>query len=90
MHYIIGTYFVTPQRLGLSENEKKLAPGTQYNLIHIQKSKNKAIYSLLDTKRTKIELTFDSCRDADKFIARMRKENIPDYDAIYSQVSETA
>jgi hypothetical protein len=90
MHYIVGTYFSTPIRLGTSENDRKLAPNTQYSLIYILKEKEgEAIYTLLGSDRKKIDLKFSSCREADKFIARFKRENIPDYDAIYTQKLES-
>jgi hypothetical protein len=90
MHYIVGTYFLTPTRLGTSENDRKLSPNTQYSLIYIQKEKEGgAIYTLLGSDRKKIDLKFSTCREADKFIARFKRENIPDYDATYTQRLES-
>jgi hypothetical protein len=32
-----------------------------------------------------VKICFESCRDADKFIARHRNENIPNYDVRYEE-----
>lgn len=84
MHYILGTSFITPQRLGVNAAEKQLKPNTAYQLIYIQKKDPEtAIYTFMSNSRERIEITFSSCREADKMIARFKKENIPDYEAQY-------
>lgn len=85
MHYILGTSFVTPARLGTSTIERQLQPNTTYQLVYIQKKdSNTVVYTFHSNKRERIEVVFKSCREADAIIARFKKENIPDYEAQYN------
>ena len=85
MHYILGTSFITPARLGTGATERQFTPNTAYQLIYIQKKDEKGVvYTFFTGKRERVEVVFTSCREADKLIARFKKENIPDYEAQYT------
>jgi len=57
-------------------------PGKAYSLFNIRKDKDKLVYVFVDQTRQKIEVEFNSCREADQFISKLKNENIPNYDAV--------
>jgi hypothetical protein len=56
-----------------------LPPGLLYQLIHISKKDNRFEYYFLASDGNKYVATFDSCRDADIFIAKHLNEVLPNY-----------
>jgi hypothetical protein len=83
MHYIAGTRFDITIA-GSTRREKLLPHNNSYQLLHILKEDNCFKYIFYGSDRNRYELKFDSCRDADNFIAKYRNEKIPDYDALNS------
>lgn len=86
MHYIIGTSIKVNPATKFAIKDKKLQPGQVYTLVYISKKQDKVVYMFLDMNRKKIEVEFSSCREADSFIAKLRNEKIPDYDALRQPV----
>jgi len=82
MHYIIGTSFAVTPNPKLGIRDKRFAPGKAYILFNIKKDKDKLIYVFVDQTRQKTEVEFNSCREADQFISKLKNENIPNYDAV--------
>ncbi len=88
MHYIIGTSVKINPATKFAIKEKKLQPGQVYTLLYISKKLDKVIYMFTDLNRTKTEVEFNSCREADNFIAKLRNEKIPDYEALRQPVTD--
>jgi hypothetical protein len=89
MHYIIGTNFtVNPNPSKSGVRDKRFKPGNSYSLLHISKKQDKALYTFIGADRSRFDVEFNSCRDADMFISRIRNENIPNYD-VSSSVIDT-
>jgi len=86
MHYIIGTSIKVNPATKVAIKDKRLQPGQVYTLAYIAKKQDKFIYMFLDMNRKKIDVEFNSCREADSFIAKLRNERIPDYDALRQPV----
>ena len=42
-------------------------------------------YQFKGSKGQMVNLEFDDCLEADKFIAKMRNESLPDYNEVYSK-----
>lgn len=89
MHYIIGTHFtIEPPkfRMGVrKETSGGLPAGDSYQLVHIEKTETGLNYHVISSKREKHILAFKTARDADAFIAKHKRENIPDYENISMQ-----
>jgi len=87
MHYIVGTSFrVTPNPKALIR-DKRFEPQQIYTLIHIVKRDNKVTYTFLGNGK-KILVDFNSCREGDQFISKFRNENLPNYEAQLSPVTD--
>ena len=87
MHYIIGTNLkVTPtQRVdpkNFFRGEKNFKPGITYSLINIKRMENGVIYNFACRGGPAVEMQFESCRQGDRFIAKHRHEELPDYDSL--------
>jgi hypothetical protein len=81
MHYIIGTDICikpNPTR-GFRSLENQFAVNTVYKLLYISKQTDSIIYTFIDRNKSKVDISFQSCREADAFIAKVRNETIPDY-----------
>jgi len=89
MHYIIGTSFTINPNPKLGIRDKRFAPGKAYMLFNIKKDKDKITYVFVDQTRQKTEVEFNSCREADQFISKLKNENIPNYDTRPEEVSLT-
>ena len=89
MHYIIGTSIKVNPATKMAIRDKRLQPGQVYTLIYISKKQDKIVYTFLDLNRTKIDVEFSTCREADNFIAKLRNEKIPDYDALRQPILDT-
>lgn len=96
MHYIIGTQI----RLGSSSNRpdprkgytRKITsddfkPGVTYTLYHIrQDDEGKVRYVFVSNdQQDVVGLIFDSPSLADKEIARLRGDTLPNYEDVYSR-----
>ena len=81
MHYIIGTSFsVKPDpRRGFRSLENQFSVNTTYNLVNIIITDGILGYTFIGSDKSKVVLNFEKSRDADIFIAKLRNENIPDY-----------
>lgn len=87
MHYIIGTCLkvIPAQRVdpnNFFRGEKNFKPGTTYSLINIKRNENGVMYNFACHGGAVIEMQFESCRQADRFIAKHRQEELPDYDSL--------
>ena len=87
MHYIIGTCFkVTPAQRVDAKNffrgEKNFKPGMTYSLVNIKRMENGVMYNFVCRSGPSVEMQFESCRQGDKFIAKHRQEDLPDYDSL--------
>ena len=82
MHYIIGTGFSVksdPHR-GFRALENQFAANIFYKLTNITVQKDNTLaYTFDGTDRSRVILTFDTSKNADSFIAKLRNEILPDY-----------
>lgn len=95
MHYIIGTRIAfnkTPPKIGASSGSIKIAKkpaefeyGTIYALYNIKRSDDKFVYSFRDSNNSITQIEFDSITAADTYIAKIKMEELPDYDSIYAR-----
>jgi hypothetical protein len=83
MHYIVGTRIsiTVNAKAGLFSRDKRFKPGVNYMLINIKPENSKYKYVFVGSDRSTVEQEFASCREGDKFIASLRNETLPDYDA---------
>jgi hypothetical protein len=83
MHYIIGTSFsVRPDpRRGFRSQENAFTTNIIYKLNNIAVQGNTLNYTFVGTDKSQVVLPFESSRQADLFIAKLRNEQIPDYTA---------
>jgi hypothetical protein len=82
MHYIAGTSLSVkpdPSR-GFRSRENAFICNITYTLSTITKQDNNLAYTFIGTNGTSAVLLFETARLADSFIAKLRGENIPDYD----------
>ena len=87
MHYIIGTYFkITPTHRVDPKNffrgEKNFKHGITYSLVNIKRTENGVTYNFAGHGSPAVEIHFESCRQGDRFIAKHRQEELPDYDSL--------
>ena len=87
MHYIIGTSLkvIPAQRVdpkNFFRGERNFKPGITYSLINIKRGENGVTYNFACYDGSLVEMQFESCRQGDKFIAKHRQEELPDYDKI--------
>tara|TARA_B100000214_G_C23920442_1_gene605769 strand:+ start:939 stop:1259 length:321 start_codon:yes stop_codon:yes gene_type:complete len=65
----------------------KFESGEIYTIVHIKKVENGVEYTFKSGKGKVVTEIFQSCNDADKLIANMRGETLPDYNSFYSNSS---
>ena len=65
----------------------KFEPGEIYTIAYIKKVENGVEYTFKSGKGKIVTEVFESCNDADKLIANMRGETLPDYDSFYNNSS---
>jgi len=82
MHYIIGTAFVVNRHANNWDSKFKL--NTSYSLINISNVKEGVKY-LFASRNDRVEMVFESCRQADGFIASHKREQLPNYESIYQR-----
>jgi hypothetical protein len=87
MHYIIGTRLkvIPAQRVdpkNFFRGEKNFKSGATYSLINIKRTESGVTYNFACREGPVVEMQFESCRQGDKFIAKHRQEELPDYDNI--------
>ena len=95
MHYIIGTRILftkTKLRPGMTSHGMKTVKkppefdyDTMYSLYNIKKVDDKFIYSFQSDNRGVVAIEFDTISDADRYIARLKDQTLPDYNAVYSR-----
>mgnify|MGYP001242273550 CR=1 FL=1 len=95
MHYIIGTRILftrTKIRPGLTSSGMKTVKkplefdyDTMYSLYNIKKVDDKFVYSFQSDNQDIVTIEFDTISDADKYIARLKDQVLPDYNAVYSR-----
>lgn len=76
MHYIIGTSF----RIASNNKtvfDRRLFAGKTYTLYSMVKKDDKMIYTFIDESYVRTALEFNSCRDADLYISKLRNEQLP-------------
>jgi len=67
---------------------KELKPTLFYQLTYIQKIENIYKYTFTANNGEKVILNFDNCNEADKFIAKIRNEQIPNYQQTYERLAD--
>lgn len=82
MHYIIGTSFTVSRHSNGWDSKFKL--NTPYNLFSISNVPEGLKY-LFASRHDRVEMIFESGRQADGFIASHKKEQIPDYESVYQR-----
>jgi len=82
MHYITGTTFTVTRHANIWDSKFKL--NTPYSLINVTSNQTGVKY-LFASRVDKVEMIFESCRQADSFIASHKREQIPDYDSVYQR-----
>lgn len=100
MHYIIGTQIHIQQprasRPGDPNSYKtrriqttEFKPGLTYSLYHITKDREgKMRYVFIsDDSSDVVGLVFDSISEADRTISKIKQEQLPDYEEVYSRNS---
>lgn len=90
MHYITGTYFTVNSqiRTRTSQDGESLLVGTTYQILKIERRSDQYIYTFIDSNKTKVTISFKSCREADKMISTYRRERIPDYESYYASSTD--
>jgi len=81
MHYITGTGLIV--KTHLSPLDREFALNNPYYLTNILLQEKKVKYTFKSKQPHTVELMFESCRNADLFIARYRNEKLPNYDERY-------
>ena len=97
MHYISGTRFSIVASRALSMRErgslganKGLPVNTSFVLLHIKKTEKSVTYSFVGSDNKHYAVDFNSCREADLFIAKYKNEKIPDYNQIIEPADDPA
>jgi hypothetical protein len=82
MHYIVGTNFsVKPDpRRGFKSRENSFNANTLYRLSRISQQGTGLLYTFHGANNSVVELEFESSKDADALIAKIRGEALPAYD----------
>ncbi len=90
MHYIIGTHFaITPQQRKMGARKPPaplLPPGQTYQIVNIAPIEGGVAYTFIGVDRTQHRIEFNSCREADSFIASCRNEVLPTYNTTSSEL----
>lgn len=94
MHYIIGTqiHFVNsrPQPGMTSQTRQANKPaefdyGKIYTLYNISRRDDCFVYMFRDSHGGVVEKKFDGLGQADKWLASVKRETLPDYTGFYSR-----
>ncbi len=98
MHYIIGTQILVQPARAVNPADPKsyktrrpktgdFKPGIPYSLYHITKDReNKMRYVFISNDNSDVVgLVFNTIAEADKAIALLKQEQLPDYDEIYAR-----
>lgn len=81
MHYIVGTSFnVAPNNKSTLSPDRRFKVGCTYTLSRIFKKDNSFVYTFVCTNdRSKLEIEFKTCNEADQIISKIRREQLPVY-----------
>lgn len=81
MYYIIGASFsVKPDpRRGFQSRENQFINNIPYKLSNIVARQGHLTYTFTGADRSSVTLNFESSKDADQFIAKLRNERLPEY-----------
>jgi len=96
MHYIIGTeiHITNNQQRDPRDpntyrrkSDSKFKPNIRYSLYHIRKDdEDKMRYVFISNDQTDVVgLKFDTITEADKYIAALKSEQLPNYSEVYSR-----
>lgn len=96
MHYIIGTEIYITNSVKKDPRDPstyrrkvntEFKPNVRYSLYHIRKDdEGKMRYAFLSNDQTDVVgLVFDTISQADKYIASLKNEELPNYTEIYSR-----
>ena len=94
MHYIVGTEVMVgpgkvnprdPKTYRTRKVTGDFKPGVKYSLYHIRQDDEKKMrYVFISNDQTDVVgLKFDTITEADKYIASLKSEQLPDYKAVY-------
>jgi len=87
MHYIAGTRFTLTPNRQLSLYDKFFKQNVVYIVRKINKNNTGVAYVFDTSEGEKLEVTFKSCREADKVISLHRGESVPNYEEKYELLS---
>jgi hypothetical protein len=81
MHYIVGTSFsVAPNNKSTLSPDRRFKVGHTYTLSRILKNEDSFIYTFVCANdRSKLEIIFKTCNEADQVISKIKKEQLPVY-----------
>lgn len=82
MHYIIGTNFFVTKQTNNWDSKFKLKES--YSILSISPVDSGLRY-IFGGRSGNVEIVFESGRQADAFIAAHRREQLPNYEAIYQR-----
>jgi len=82
MHYIIGTNFIVTRHTNSWDSKFKL--DEPYTILSIAANEGSLKY-IFGGRSGRVEMVFESGRQADGFIASHRKERLPYYETIYQK-----
>lgn len=98
MHYIVGTQIRIQQKAPIRPGDPgsyktrrvqsdDFKPGVVYSLYHITKDREgKMRYVFISNDNSDVVgLIFDTITEADKAIAALKQEQLPDYNEIYAR-----
>jgi hypothetical protein len=82
-----GPRSVGAVRVKRNVDTKHFQPGIQYELFYIKKDQdNKMLYTFVDeSTEEKFDVVFDSTSAADRYIAKILGEVLPDYNKFYDK-----
>lgn len=90
MHYITGTSFtVTSNAKSNLSPDRRFKIGFTYTLLRILKKDQNMFYTFACVNDgSRVEIEFSTCYDADKVIAKLRKEILPNYYTLESDLND--
>jgi len=82
MHYITGTSFAVKRHANSWDSKFKLNETYVISGIVIS---NQGLKYTFSSRFDRVEIIFESGRQADGFIASHRRESVPDYESVYQK-----
>jgi hypothetical protein len=87
-HHSSGLKSVGAAKISKRVNTTNFQPGNQYSLYHIKKQQNNFLYTFKnESSGETVFVPFDSTLDADKHIASLLGEKLPNYKKNYENNS---